>query len=114
MTAICISDHAIKRWRERSDRLKNRADCTDEDLRLELVSLFERSRRAKLGSSKYARTTRNKYGPNAEYYVTTRKSTRWLLVFGYGSYLVTVFKIQRCDDRFIDYATNEPINKKKE
>ncbi len=110
MTAICISDHAVKRWRERSDKLKNRVGCTDETLRLELVSLFEKSRRARLSSSNYARNTRHKYGPNAEYYVTTRKSTKWLLVFGYGSYLVTVFKIQRCDDRFVDYVTGESIN----
>lgn len=113
MTAICISDHAVERWRERSDRVKLRADCTDEELRLELVAMFEKSKRARLGWSQYARSTRNKYGANAEYYIATRKSTKWLLVFGYGSYLVTVFKIQRLDDRFLDYVTGEPINKKK-
>jgi len=112
MTAICISSHAVQRWRERSDKIKNRINCTDEELRLELVELFQKSKRAKLSYSKYARTTRNKYGPNAEYYIATRKGTKWLLVFGYGSYLVTIFKIMNNDDRFIDYVTQEPINKK--
>ena len=113
MTAICISDHAVVRWRERSDRVRSRVNCTNEELRLELVAMFEKSKRAKLGHSRYARSTRSKYGANAEYYITNRKSTKWLLVFGYGSYLVTVFKIQRLDDRFLDYVTGEPINKTK-
>ena len=113
MTAISISDHAVKRWRERSDKSKNRSGYSDEQLRLELVDLFERSRRAKLANCPNARYIRTKYGPNSEYYVTTRKSTKWLLVFGYGAYLVTIFKIHKNDTTWIDYATNEPINKPK-
>jgi len=112
MTAISISDHAVKRWRERSDKSKNRAGCSDEELRLELVNLFEKSRRARLSNCPYAHYIRTKYGSNSEYYVSNGKSTKWLLVFGYGAYLVTVFKIHKNDTMWLDYITNEPINKR--
>ena len=113
MTAIAISSHAVKRWRERSDKVKNRAGCSDEQMRLELVELFERSRRAKVAPGSYSRYLKTKYGPNSEYYVTSRKSTKWLLIFGYGAYLVTVFKIHKNDTNWLDYVTSEPINKNK-
>jgi len=112
MTAIAISNHAVKRWRERSDKVKNRAGCSDEQMRLELVELFERSRRAKLANCQYSHYLKTKYGPNSEYYVANRKSTKWLLVFGYGAYLVTVFKIHKNDQTWLDYITGEPINRK--
>lgn len=108
--AISISSHAIKQWRERSDKRSHRKGVTDEELRKELFELFSKSRRVKLSNSNYAYETRKKHGSNAAYYVTTRKGFKWLMVFGYGSYLVTIYRIRNADDRWVDYITNNSIN----
>lgn len=108
-SAISISSHAIKQWRERSDKRNHRKNETDEVLRQELVDLFMKSKRVTLSNSAYAHETRKKHGPNAAYYVTTRKGFKWLMVFGYGSYLVTIYRIRNADDRWVDFSNGNEI-----
>lgn len=113
MNLIYASSHVLNQWRERTDKRNKRKGVSDEELISELNEMFAKSKRVKLGDSIHAWRTREKHGDHTAYYVATRKGTKWLLAFNRGSYLITTYKIEHYDDRWVDYYSGEQLSFKR-